>query len=686
MRISTNWLRDFVTLAPPLERIAERLTMVGLEVKRIEPRPDIKDTIFEIEVTTNRPDWLSHFGVAREIHAVENTGLKIPPSKNPEHRPMPSGWKLDLKEADGCPYYTACLIEGIQEGPTPDWMKNRLEASGLRSINLLVDITNYVLLEIGQPLHAFDADLLRGHEVQIRRAKAGENFAAINGVTHALGSEDLVIADRERTVALAGIMGGSETEVSSKTRNIFLESAFFHPRWVRRSSLRRGLSSESSYRFERRVDPEGVDLGLERAIYLFRELAHPRNVSAVTRAGRKPIMEKSHIHLSLEQVGKILGMEVKPHQIHSILTRLALDVKSDSPETWVVGVPSYRPDLQRPVDLVEEVARLGGYDKIQETLPERPPIEIPTNPLRNLEEKTRDFFAGVGLFETVSFSLTNPSHFETAGFDPKAFLEIHNPIHQELTLLRPSFLISLIEVLSRNERFGQQSVSIFEVANLYFQGAKDSSPAEERWVGILLAGERTAGWNDSRRAMDFYDLKGVIEDYLEYLDVGPPVFVSLEAPCFEGAAQIKIGSETVGQIGRVSKTLRKAWDLSSKPIFAEINLERLVPLLPKKRRFKDIARYPSVARDLSIIVDEKIQVAEILSFITQLGKDWVREVTLIDLFRGGRVPKGCQNLTFRITYQSTEQTLLSEEVQQLHNEIASQVSRKFAAVFQERKE
>ncbi len=684
MKISTNWLKDFVTLPPPLERIADHLTMAGLEVKRIEPRPDLKDTIFEIEVTTNRPDWLSHLGVAREIHAVENTGLKTPPFQNPEHRPMPVGWKLDLKEADGCPYYTACLIEGIQHQETPDWMRDRLLAVGLRPINLAVDITNYVLLEVGQPLHVFDADLLRGKEIQIRRAKKDEIFAAINGTRYKLGTEDLVIADKERSVALAGVMGGRDTEVNEKTRNLLLESAFFHPRWVRKTSLRHAVASESSYRFERRVDPEGVDLGRERAIYLFRELTGARAVSAVFKAGRKPTLEKTKIHLSLEQVKKILGMEIKPHQVHSSLTRLGLETKNENPENWVVGIPSFRPDLERPVDLVEEIARIGGYDKIPESLPERPPVEIPAHPLRDLEEKTRDFFAGIGLFETVSFSLTNPRLFESCGFELKNALAIHNPIHQELTLLRPSFLTSLLDILGRNERAGARSVSIFEIANLYSKKGKEGGAGEEKSLGVLLAGEHEAGWGDTKRFLNFFDLKGIIEEYFSFLEIENFHFSPQEFSFFEGGAQILIGKDPVGYLGALGRKVREKWDFRAKAYFAELSLEKLIHALPKERKFKEFPRYPAVERDLSVVVEEAVPVGEVVGFIKERGEGLIRHIELFDLFRGGRIPKGQKNLAFRLTYQSLERTLLSEEVQRLHEKIAAELARKFRAVFQEK--
>lgn len=684
MKISTNWLKDFVTLPPPLEGLADRLTMAGLEVKRIEAKPELRDTVFEVEVTTNRPDWLSHIGVAREIRAVGNTGLKMPPLENPEHRPMPAGWKLDLKESTGCPYYTACLIEGVEGRETPEWMKNRLLACGLRSVNLVVDITNYGLLELGQPLHAFDADLLHGKEIQVRRAKSGETFLALNGVRYPLSPEDLVIADRDRAVAIAGVMGGRETEVNERTRNILIESAFFSPRWVRKTSLRHGLASESSYRFERRVDPETVDLGRERAIYLFRELAGVRTASAVLKAGRKPTLEKSRIHLSLEQVKKTLGMELKPHQVHSALTRLGLETKQEGPETWGVVIPSYRADLAHPIDLVEEIARITGFDQIPESLPARAPLEIPPHPLRELEERTRNFLAGAGLFETVTYSLTNPDLFEAAGFDLKGSVPIHNPIHQELTLLRPSFLVSLLEVLARNERNGERSISLFEIANLYRLKSKGEPPGEEKSVGFLLAGDGARGWEETKRAFKFFDLKGIFESYLESLGLQNYSFRPQEFPFLEKAALLLVGKEVIGFLGEVAASVQEKRGLSGRPYFGEIVLEKLIRHLPRERKFKEIPRYPAVMRDVSIGVDESVSAEEVMSEIRHLGKGLIRRIELFDLFRGGRIPRGQKNLAFRITYQSLERTLLSEEVQRLHDTIAFEIAKKFKAAFQEK--
>ncbi|MFH0985687.1 MAG: phenylalanine--tRNA ligase subunit beta, partial [Candidatus Omnitrophota bacterium] len=358
MKVSTNWLKDFVELAPPLSRVAERLTLAGLEVKKCETLTHPVDTLFEIEITSNRPDWLSHWGVAREIAAVENLSLKNPTVDTEAGKTPPPGWKIQLKDVEGCPYYSGVLIEGITETKTPEFIVNRLLACGIRSINLIVDITNYVLLEVGQPLHAFDADLIRGKEIMVRKPKKDEKFTIINGTVIELKPEDLLIADSERAVALAGVMGGKDSEISDKTRNVFLESAFFHPGRIRKTSFNHQLGTDSSYRFERRVDPEGVDLGRGRALALIQKYAKPRHISAVIKAGEKPQLAVKTVNLRADEVRSVLGVEIKTSQIVLILGRLGFHVKQHSEGVWTVGVPSFRSDITRPIDLVEEIARI----------------------------------------------------------------------------------------------------------------------------------------------------------------------------------------------------------------------------------------------------------------------------------------------------------------------------------------
>jgi phenylalanyl-tRNA synthetase beta chain len=684
MKISTQWLKDFVDLKPPLESLAERLTLAGLEVKKIFPAAEGKDILFEVEITTNRPDWLSHLGVAREIAAVENLSLKVPEPAKAAGRPMPPGWKLHLREQEGCPYYSGVYIEGVQPSATPDYIRDRLEACGIRSINLIVDITNYVLLEVGQPLHAFDADLLAGKEIQIRRARADESFRALDGSELKLNASDLVIADSDRVVALAGVMGGKDTEITARTRNIFLESAFFHPRWVRTTSQRHGLSSESSYRFERRVDPGGVDWGRERAVALIQKYGQPRFVGGVLKAGQTSAGSPKRIHLSLAEVEKRLGIPIKPSQASLILGRLSLDVKPDSAGSLSVGIPSFRADLARPIDLIEEIARIYGYDKIPETLPEYPPLKVQEDASDRLEEKARSFFSGIGAYETVTSSLIHPQ-----GLDPDRDLRdavsIVNPQNKELNLLRPTLSTSILSVIRHNSRWGINGAAFFEIANTYHQRPGQHHPAEDGTLAVALYGEwKEKTWMDPGRIAAFFDMKGMMDAFLGLCGLRGVCYEHGEKSYFEKFASEKITIESVpvGFLGQIRSGVLKVFDLDCPVFYAEISLPALLPFVRWRRLLEDLPRYPGIARDLSIMVRESVKTAAIEDEIIKHGGDLIRGVHLFDIFRGGRVTEGFKNLSFRVLYQSPEKTLLSDEIQGLHSRISQEVAAKFEAAFQ----
>ncbi|MFA6599461.1 MAG: phenylalanine--tRNA ligase subunit beta [Candidatus Omnitrophota bacterium] len=684
MKLSTLWIRDFVEIKPPLESLAERLTMAGLEVKKVAPSADGKDVVFEIEITTNRPDWLSHLGVAREIAAVDNLSLRVPEAEKSAGRPAAPGWKLNLRELEGCPYYTAVYLEGLTQGPTPELIRERLEACGLRSINLIVDITNYVLLEVGQPLHAFDADLLKGKEIQIRRAKADEPFTAIDGVARKLTPRDLVIADAQETIALAGVMGGKDTEISARTRNILLESAYFHPRWVRQTSLKHRLASDSSYRFERRVDPEGVDFARERAVALIKKYAQPRFVSAEIKAGGPPARDRARIHLSAAEIQKKLGVEIKPAQTAQLLARLGLEVKPESRDGFSVGVPSFRGDLTTSIDLVEEAARMTGYDRIPETLPESRPLEAGELAIGRVEEKARAFFSGLGAYETVTFSLIS-----AAGLDPASDLagavSITNPQHQDLRWLRPTLATSLLEVVGRNIRWGSPGASFFELANVYAKAPGGPHPKEAMTLGFAAYGRwRPANWQEPVRPVSFYDVKGAVEAFFERLGVAGAEFTRGARSYLDaGVSQrIFLGNETLGWLGKVRPGVGRIWDIEDEVYYAELSLDKICRQVQWQRPLAELPRYPTVERDLSVTVREEVRSAQIEKEILLHGQGLVRKIELFDLFRGGRVGAGHKNLSYRIVYQSLERTLLSEEILALHSAIAQKVVDSFAAKFQ----
>ena len=684
MKISTNWLKDFVELAPPVARIAERLTLAGLEVKKCESLTHPSDTLFEIEITSNRPDWLSHWGVAREIAAVENIALKNPAVDPETGRTPPSGWNIQIKDAGGCPYYTGVLIEGITEHKTPDFIVNRLLACGIRSINLIVDITNYVLLEVGQPLHAFDADLIRGKEIVVRKSKQGEKFTLINGAEIELKSDDLVIADSDRAVALAGVMGGKDSEISDKTRNVFLESAFFSPGRVRKTSRTHQLVSDSSYRFERRVDPEGVDLGRSRAIALIQKYAKPRHISTVIKAGEKPQLDVKTIHLMADEVTSALGVEIKPSQIALILGRLGLQVKQHMPGSWTVGIPSFRSDLMRPIDLIEEIARIYGYENIPETLPVREPLTVGESPRLVLERKVRHLLSGAGLCETVTFSLISGDGLSVSS-DIKHAVKIVNPLQHGLHWMRPTMVTSLLNVIQKNVNAGADSVPVFEIANTYTMADQQKHPVEERTCAIALYGKKAAQtWLDTARAVTSYDLKGYVEAILGNAGCADLCVAKVQKSYFaEGTGEeIRAWQTPLAFLGQVSGELLKMWDLKEPVYYAEISLEKLPTQSQKTRVFKEWPKYPAIERDLSLVVKESVKGGDLISEIRGMGQGLIREVELFDLFRGKRVPEGCKNLAFRMIYQSAERTLVSDEVQKLHDRIAQTLVQKYQASFQ----
>ncbi|MFZ5802562.1 MAG: phenylalanine--tRNA ligase subunit beta [Candidatus Omnitrophota bacterium] len=685
MKLSLNWLQEFVNIAPPYGQIADRLTMAGLEVKKFELFPPTKDHLFEVEVTTNRPDWLSHLGVAREIAAVENLSLKMPSIDDGKNRKAVSGWKIEIRDLEACPYYTGVLIEGIGQGETPEFMRQRLSACGVRLISPLVDITNYVLLETGQPLHAFDADRLAGQEIKIRRAKDGEKLLLIDGRELELKAADLVIADRDKPVALAGVMGGKETEVTLQTRNVLLESAFFHPRWIRQAARRYGLSSESSYRFERRVDPEGVDLGRERALTLIQKYVKPRLIGQGIRKGDKPGMPRPVIQLQAIEIVKTLGIEIKEHQVHSILTRLGLGVQTASPKCWKVTVPSFREDLGKPIDLIEEIARIYGYENIPEHLPERAPSGGGDAPLFRFEERLAGIFSGLGFFELVTFSLISEKGLDKDK-DLAGAVFVSNPQNKELCWMRPSFTTSHLEVIKRNNFHGNTDNFFFEIANLYQKGPHAKAPQEIKTLGVAMAGHwKPKSRSDAGRPVTYYDLKGVLESVLDRLGVGTWAWTRARIPawCDPGICEsLQIGERIVGFMGQVRPELEKHWGLESPVFVAEIALELLLDVLPRVKPFAEWPKFPSIERDISVTVRHEVKADQVIGVIRKLGKEMVRRVEIFDLFEGGRVPAGCKNLGLRVTYQSDERTLVSEEIQVLHDQIAATIVREFQAAFQ----
>lgn len=682
MKVSLNWLKDYVGLKGTVESLSNLLTMAGLNVEKVH---DVDgDSVFELEITTNRPDWLSHIGVAREIHAVSGSPFRLPPSIIKRNRDSTKPIKVSILDRDLCPYYSAVILEDIEWQNTPEFMKKRLNACGIRPINLIVDITNYVLLEWGQPLHAFDLDLIQGDDIQARSANEGERITAIDGITYELKKMDIVISDTKGPIAMGGVMGGKASEVSTSTKNILLESAFFRPSQVRQTARRLGLGSESSYRFERRVDPKGVEQARERAVYLISKYTKPKRISSVFSSGKLPIIQKK-VTLPNTEIKRILGIEISKTLVKSFLKRLGLEV-IEKRNLFVAQVPSFRSDLSRPIDLIEEVARLYGYHKIPETLPKLIPTDIQVNPLLDLEQKCRTLSVGLGFQEVITFSIIDDAIVRPLRLAEKS-VRLRNPQNKELCVMRPTLLAGLAQSIKRNLSVGQTDLWLFEIGNRYLihdpqLSPSDGLPHEERMIGFAISSEGTFGWVDKKRPVSFYDVKGVISSILERLNVSCFESTPCESHSFfddGGAVLIRVNGQTIGFYGMLSDPVRSLFDLQKPVYYGELSLEKLVSLDLKAAQFEEFPRYPISPRDLTVIVSENLKAEAIISHIRQKAGPLAARIDVFDFFKGGQIPKDKKSLSFRIDYQAKDRTLQNEEVNKLHFEIVDSLHRSLGA-------
>lgn len=686
MKVSLNWLKDYVSLKQRGEEIARLLTSAGLEVKGVDAFPDFKDEVMEIEITSNRPDWLSHVGVAREIAAVSGGKLIFPEWQNPEKKGRESFSRdrkkilpIEIQDTKACPYYTACLLENVEFGESPDFIKKRLLAVGMRPINLIVDVTNFVLLELGQPLHAFDWDRLSQEKILVRRAREKETLRAINGTEYPLNVQDLLITDGARPIAIGGVMGGLESEVSMSTRNILLESAYFAPAVIRRTSQRLGLSSDSSYRFERGVDPAGVDIGRERAIRLIRQYAKSvGKVSVVFKGGRLPKKE-GIIRFPFDEIRRILGVEIPSQKVSQYFRALGLSVRPGKKGTVTVGVPSFRQDLIRPVDLVEEAARLYGYDRISETLPDIQPVYIEEKKLRKTEETVREAALSAGLNETVTFSLISEKVFEKLSVPLMAVTRVVNPQNKELTLMRPSLFPSLLEVVKTNfYHSSSNDVKLFEIASVYGPEVNRELPKEEWTFAAAIAGTKNAHWLEKGRKYALFDLKGIFEELFDRLGVQVK-FVPGENSFLEQALSMECQGETLGVLGKVSGPVKAFYDISSDAFIGQISLEKTANLALLEHRYKSLPKYPASRRDMALVLGENVPAGEVISHLRSLGIAFICGIDVLDFYRGGQIPAGKKSLAFSIEYRADDKTLTAEEVNALHAKVVESVSRHFSA-------
>jgi phenylalanyl-tRNA synthetase beta chain len=657
MKISYNWLKDYCRHDLSVKELAENLTNVGLVVDTVNPVED--DFCLEVEVTSNRPDCLGIIGVAREVAAIVRGKLDIPDvGYDTTGENINDITSVTIEDNELCQRYTARIIKDVKIGPSPEWLQKRISSIGLRPVNNIVDITNYVLMESGQPLHAFDSDKLSESRVVVRRAKKNETMEAIDGSKCTLSDDILVIADSEKPVAIAGIMGGKETEVSDTTRNILLESAFFDPRSVRRASRKLGLMSDSSYRFERRVDPECVDWASRRAARMILEIAGGQAVDGVIDQNN---LEDSRVSVSLKisRLNSLLGLQIEKDAAKDILEHLQFRINSETEDGFSVDVPSFRGDVYREIDLIEEVARIHGYDKI----PVKSSIGVKLtqdNQFDKITEKTKNVISGLGFNEVITDSIVGDSQNRHGTiWSETGSLKILNPIRQDEDLLRKALVHNLLRVKKHNQNYGMEKTDIYELSKVYLPREDDQLPEEKECLCIL--GEE-----------GYLALKGVIEAILSHLNIAD----SLESTHFdfilfssEKSAELRLGDSVLGFIGELSREVISDYDFRSKPCVAEIDFNILIDKTNLESSYRKIPSFPIVARDIAVVTDEDVTWADIKRCIESLKIDYVDDIEFFDVYRGKQIENGRKSIAFRIIFRADDKTLKSEEVDVLQEKI-----------------
>jgi len=696
MRIPVDWLNEYVPHNLSVRDLAYTLTNVGLEVEAVEDMAG--GTVLDITVTPNRGDCLSVLGVARELAMALRVEVLDRGPKVVESGPSAGGLvNIALDDPILCPRYSARAVRGVKIGPSPEWAQRRLERCGLRPINNVVDATNLVMLELGQPLHAFDYELLRcapGEnipEIIVRRARPGERLVTIDGAEHELTPEILLIADPRGAIALAGIMGGSSTEIHSGTTQVLLESAHFHPGTIRRGARALGVSTEASYRFERIVDPGGTVRALDRACELIAEFCEaPAEVAAgVVDAYPSPVQE-AEIVLRPARANALLGLDLSASEMAAHLRQLRLSVEED--DVLRVRAPTFRQDLKEEIDLVEEVARGHGYENISETLPRASsgvgglPTELA------FEREVRHLMQGLGLSEAVTSSLESPESLARLGL-PEGHpllraVAVSNAKTIDRSQMRTTLLTSLLEVVAYNRHRGVEDVSIFDLGRVYRADQPDELPEESQHLGIAGTGIATRGrWAISRGLdrWDFYALKGAVENLVLATARTSAEFSPESHPSLmEGrATEVILGEDVVGYLGELHREVRRAYDLPDPVFVAELDLELLRKHAGGEPQYKPVSRFPAVTRDIAFVVPRDIAAQRAEGVVRQRAGDDLECLSLFDAYEGPPLPEGHRNLAFSLTFRRADRTLTDEEVDAAMDRIRASLKEELGARLRE---
>ncbi len=662
---------------------------IGLNLKEAL---NLSDYVFEIDLTPNRPDCLSFIGVAREVSVFCKKKMKYPLSKIYESdESVFDSISVNIDDFQHCMRYAARVVTNVTVGESPFWLKDRLLSIGLKPVNNIVDVTNFVMMETGQPLHAFDYDKIAEKQVVVRMADKDEDFVTLDKIARSLDFSSLMICDGEKPVALAGIMGGLNSQVELNTKKILIESAYFNPVTIRKTAKKNGLNTDASHRFERGVDPEGVVKALNRAAVLISEIGCGNLLKGVIDE-KKGHFKKQRIMLSVVKANKILGLDLKPGVMAELLTSIGFDVTLSKNNKLDVISPSFRVDIEREEDLVEEIARLSGYDNIPVTFPEGILNFKKIQLKQSVSEKVKNFMLGCGFYEVINYSFINPSSVcdlrLSASDKRNRLVKILNPLVEEQSVLRSSLIPGLLKNMHLNNSRNIFNFKIFETGRVFVSEGKEIQPKETELFSGLWTGLRyKETWHDNKTISDFFDIKGVVEGLLNKLGVQNVRFLqkSFESISFTRvgySADIVVADEIIGLIGEVNSEVKTNFDLKPDVFIFEISLEKLKRVTSETDvKIMPIPRFPSASRDMTIIIDKEIAADEVLRFIKKIKEDLIEDVFLFDFYEGSPIESGKKSISFRMIYRSAAGTLKDSDVNQVHTLITDQLINNFDVLF-----
>ncbi len=678
MRISYNWLRELIDAGLTPEELDARLTMAGLEVEGMERVGD--DLAIEVNVTPNRPDCLSILGIAREVHALTGAAITMPEHAVAEQ--SDESFPIEIADPDLCARYTGRVIHGVTIGESPEWMRQRLEICGIRPINNVVDCTNYVLLEFGHPLHAFDLAYLKGQKIRVARAGAGLKMATLDKVERAIPEDSLLIWDAERPVAVAGVMGGLNSEVRQETTDLFIESAWFRPESVRKTSKALGLKTESSYRFERGTDIQIVATALDRVTRLIIGTAGGMAGALVDAYPAK--YEPLKINVKFEKVNRMLGIKLTDDEIVAIVNKVADSVKAMG-ESFEVVPPSSRPDITMDADVIEEVARLYGYNNIPSAMPMTSIASEADLTERAFISDVKTLLRKEGFSEQITLSFLNPAHLDllrlAANDRRRECVPIQNPLRQEDGLLRTTLVPALIGAFSHNFSRGMRDIRLFETAKAFYKNGGIQAD-EVPLIGGLLYREKVPSlYKDTTE--EFYLMKGALEGMLAGMKIGGVDFTPTLEPFLQPgkAADVMIDPRRAGFIGALRPDVVAAFDVKARSdVFVfELEIDALRFALGGIRKYTPIPRYPAIERDIALLIDETARAGDIERMIRAYPSEFIAGAHVFDSYKGKNIPQGKKSLAFNIRYRSAERTLTDDEVETVHAGLIADLSAKTGA-------